>query len=122
MHRGAESGGAIDIRRLHLAEALTIRRQPRQDSILFIFLFLYFSFLAPPPRQSHRHWLFVGTFCSPILLDPYGPTAEAIMSRTIIKLHGEERMESVGGKQPSAAVRSSKMDVHQLVGQRSRWP
>lgn len=44
------------------------------------------------------------------------------MSRVIIKLHGEERTESLGGKQPSAALQSSKMDAHQLVGQRSRWP
>lgn len=48
MHRGAESGGGIDIRRLDLEEVLTIRRQPRQDSILFTFLFIYFPFLSLP--------------------------------------------------------------------------
>lgn len=101
MHRGAESGGGIDIRRLDLEEVLTIRRQPRQDSILFTFLFIYFS-LSLPPRAVHTSpvpWTepCVGTFCTPILLDPYGPTAEAIMSRMIIKFHGEERTEFLGG-------------------------
>lgn len=45
MHRG----GGIDIRRLHLEEVLAIRRQPRQDGILFLSLFISFSLPPPPP-------------------------------------------------------------------------
>lgn len=71
MHRGAESSsGGIDIRRLHLEEVLTIRRQARQDGILFIFLFIYFSFLSPPPCQHCGHW----AVCRHLLLcNPAGP-------------------------------------------------